>query len=327
MQPQIVLAPFHGITQKNYRNAYARHFPGLDQVYAPFISGVNPEKLNPSKFADVVPLHENPVSTVPQFVSINSDEIVAMANYLEQQGYDHINWNMGCPFSRLANKMRGCGLLPYPDKIRSLLDSIMPRIGIKLSIKMRLGYKSPQELEHVMPVLNDYPLHLLILHPRIGSQLYKGEVNLEGFEMARQTTRLPLAYNGDIYHAQRFEELKKQFPDIHTWMIGRAALINPFLAAEIKGLVLSDGEKRVRLKAFHDEIAAGAFEGKARLGFLKSLWYYMSGLFADGAQYFSEIKVCQSSADYYRAAERLLEQDFAGAQAHEHYFRHVLKHV
>ena len=331
MSIRISLAPFQGITGKDYRNAYARHFPGLDCVYTPFVSGVHPEKLNPVKFRDMLPRKNNVIETVPQLLSNEPAEIIAAAKFLKEEGYNHINWNMGCPFSRLANKKRGCGILPYKDEIRKMLDLIMPEIPEKLSIKTRLGYKSHNELQGLIHIFNEYPIHELIIHPRIGTQLYSGDVNLDGFEKVLTESKIPVSYNGDIYHASRYRQLQQRFPGINSWMIGRGALINPFLAAQMKGIVLSENEMRTQIMAFYKELLQVTQQRISKpvrqLGFMKAVWYYMSGLFVEGMQYFDKIKVCRNMEEFYRAAEILLSQPFAGEQEIEEHFRFKLKHL
>lgn len=331
MSIRISLAPFQGITSKEYRNAYAHHFPGLDCVYTPFVSGIHPEKLSPLKFRDMLPEGDNVIETVPQLLSNDPAEIIAVSKFLKKEGYSHINWNMGCPFSRLANKKRGCGILPYKDEIRKMLDLIMPEIPVKLSIKTRLGYKSHDELQGLIHIFNQYPIHELIIHPRIGTQLYRGEVNLHGFERVMKESMIPVAYNGDIYHSEKFRQLQERFPGINHWMIGRGALINPFLAAQMKGIVLSENEMRTRITAFHEELLQVTqhriLKPIRQLGFMKAVWYYMSGLFIDGMQYFDKIKVCRNMEEFYEAAEIILSQPFANEHEIEEHFRYKLKHL
>lgn len=331
MTTQISLAPFQGITTKIYRNAFARHFPGLDRVFAPFVSGVHPEKVNLSVFQDVLPLQKNDVETIPQFVSIDHKEILAIAHTLADAGYEHINWNMGCPFSRLANKRRGCGILPFPTTIRTLLDEIMPHIPVKLSIKTRLGYRSPDELEKVLQVLNDYPIHELIIHPRIGLQRYKGDTQPDGFAHNLELSRMPVTYNGDIYHLTRYRELQTRFPTVKSWMVGRGALINPFLPAQIKGIPLSEAQMRERIAGFEKEVFTGirnrVQDEKKLMGQMKAIWYYMNGVFSGGMQYFQGMKVCEDSQSYRKFADEIVKLAFASDDEIEAYWKHGLKHI
>jgi tRNA-dihydrouridine synthase B len=331
MSVTISLAPFMGITSKIYRNSFASHFPGLDRIYAPFISGVHPEKTNISKFSDVLPRSENVLETVPQFVSTDAREVVAIARLLKEQGYEHINWNMGCPFSRIANKKRGCGILPYPDEIKSLLDEIMPVIPLALSVKTRLGYYQTSELPLVIDVLNQYPLKELIIHPRTGTQLYTGNTWLDEFAHCMALSKIPVTFNGDIFHSRRYTELKQMFPEVQSWMIGRGALINPFLAAQIKGIQISDQQMRQAMKNFHydlfEQLKKQVTHEKRLPGQMKAIWYYMSGVFSNGKDFFKTMKVCQDSKSYLKFVPELLEQPFATDDEIESYWKNELKHV
>jgi tRNA-dihydrouridine synthase B len=331
MSVQLSLAPFMGLTSRNYRNAFAVHFPGIDRVFAPFISGVHPEKANISKFSDVIPIGLNPVETIPQFVSINPQEIITLSRVLADEGYTHINWNMGCPFSRLAEKKRGCGILPYPDEIRRMLDVIMPAIPLQLSIKTRLGYYNTDELPVVIEILNYYPLKELIIHARTGKQLYTGETYPEEFRHCMSISKIPVIYNGDIFHATRFRELHKFLPGVSGWMIGRGALINPFLASQIKNIQMDEQEKRDAMKAFHstlfDALSSTVKHEKRMLGQMKAVWYYMSGIFSNGKHHFKALKVCQDRQSYLKFALELMEQPFATDDEIERYWKCELKHV
>jgi tRNA-dihydrouridine synthase len=331
MSLKLSLAPFKGLTQKEYRNAYIRHFTGLDKVFAPFISGVHADKVNLSKFADLVPVPQNGIEIIPQFVSVDAEEIIAVAETLASLGYKEINWNMGCPFSRIANKMRGCGILPYPDQMRSMMDRIMPVIPVKLSVKTRLGYYSTDELPRVIKVLNDYPISELIIHARIGKQLYAGKTDPESFLHCAAISKIPVTYNGDIYHADTFKELQQIFPTINSWMVGRGALINPFLPSQIKRMDLDETGKRRRLQAFHDEVfdrlQAKIPNERKLIGQMKAIWYYMHGVFEGGKQLFNDLKVCMDRQSYLTFAQRLLQLPFADNRAIENHWMQGLKQV
>ncbi len=331
MSVQLSLAPFLGITSKIYRNTFARHFQGLDQVYAPFISGVHPEKANISKFSDVLPFDQNMVSTVPQFISTDAREVLAVAHILKEEGYKRINWNMGCPFSRLANKKRGCGILPYPDEIKRMLDVVMPSIALELTIKTRLGYYQVTELPKVIEVFNQYPLKELIIHPRTGTQLYTGKTHLDQFAYCLSLSTIPVTFNGDIYHSRRYNELQQAFPGVKSWMLGRGVLINPFLASQIKGIEPDQEQKREAIIAFHQEyftrLEESATNQRKMLGQMKAIWYYMSGLFSNGKQFFDAMKVCQDRKSYLNFAQELLQQPFATNDEIEYYWMNYLKHV
>lgn len=336
MQPMLnsehlILAPFKGITTKAYRNAFARHFEGFDQMVAPFVSGVGETRINPSKLQDVTPIAENIAPTVPQFISTNAKEIILLAKTLQDGGYDHMNWNLGCPFSRIAEKYRGCGILPYPNMIEEILSKVYSEISIKLSVKTRLGYKEPNEIFKVLKVFNQYPVHSIILHARTGQQMYRGDTDPDAFSHCLASTSHPMVYNGDIYNHSSYRDLKTRFPKQTMWMLGRGALMNPFLPMEIKGSVLTDDEKRKRLTAFHDELFASAQQAipheKKCLGWMKAIWYYMSGVLSNGDEVFEAIKKAKTIDEYVHSIAFAMNQTFSNQQQQESYFRYSIKHI
>jgi hypothetical protein len=50
-----------------------------------------------------------------------------------------------------------------------------------------IGYESPQEIIDVLPILDKYPLKNIAIHARLGKQLYKGGVDLDGFQKCIDT--------------------------------------------------------------------------------------------------------------------------------------------
>ena len=251
---KLLLAPFQGITDKTYRNAFARNLGGFDEMYTPFVSGVGKGSINPSKLRDLLPLEENVITTVPQIISNKHEEILLFAKAMEENGFSHINLNMGCPFSRIANKKRGCGILPYPEEIQLLFDTVFKEISIELSVKTRLGYKKPDEIIKVLEIFNGFPLKHIILHPRTGLQIYSGDADPEAYSDLLSLSKHKLIYNGDVFNLSQFDKLKKIIPEQTDWMLGRGALMNPFLPSEIKGILYSDDEKRIMLRNFHEEL-------------------------------------------------------------------------
>lgn len=278
--PYLYLAPLRGITDVLFRNVFVRHFGGFDRAVAPFL---NPQQ-NPSKktkiLADLFPEDNRQLAVVPQLLNNNATEFLDLARRLEDLGYTSLNWNLGCPVPMVANKGRGSGLLPHPEEIIELLDEVVPRLTATLSIKMRLGYYENRESFALLPRLNDYPLEEIIIHPRLGKQMYKGKTDPEGFAECLALTSHRVVYNGDITSVSIYTDLAERFPAISRWMIGRGVLANPFLAEEMKGHIETDAAKRVqRIRAFHDDLMEGyrrKLSGPGHLlGKMKQLWLYL----------------------------------------------------
>lgn len=233
----ISLAPLQGFTDRIYRSAHARHFAGVDRYFIPYIEFQNDGSIKRSHQRDAQKL--DGVEQVPQVLCSSFDHLSRLSIYLKDLGYCEVNLNLGCPYPMVAKRKKGSGLLPFPEEIKMLLQEWFENPPLELSIKLRLGYENPYEIYPVMEVLNGFPLKEIILHPRIGKDLYKGHANIEAFEQVLVNSKYPLTYNGDIDSVEKFQELSKRFNPVDNWMIGRGILSNPFLSEEIKCIAKS----------------------------------------------------------------------------------------
>ena len=232
---KLSLGPFQGITDAPFRNVFKRHFGGIDKFYTPFFTGIQKDHAKNLQVEEIDPTCNDVETLTPQILSTDAEEILRFAKQCQQLGYKEINLNMGCPFPRVANKKRGCGLLPYPDMVETMFEKVFEGIGdMKFSVKCRLGYFDPKEIEAIIPIFNRFPLSELIIHPRIGKQLYKGEADVERFKTLIPYINAPLVYNGDIVSVDSFKRICNTVQPVNQFMLGRGLLANPFLAEQIK---------------------------------------------------------------------------------------------
>ena len=244
----MILAPMQGLTEVIFRRTYERCFPGVfDSAIAPFISltqGVTRQRrfnIHSDRYADILPENnEGSIPVVPQLLGHEAEEFVELTNILYDMGYTEVNWNIGCPMRAIAAKHRGCGILPYPDEVRALLDDVIPRIKPRLSIKMRIGHRERDEIFALVPVINDYPVASVTIHPRLGRQQYNGHPDLDTFGRVLPLIKHPVIYNGDLCSVADARNIRLRFPHVADIMIGRAALYTPTLPLDIKGQKTSD---------------------------------------------------------------------------------------
>ena len=324
-QPLLSLGPFQGITDAPFRNVFKRHFGGIDKFYTPFFTGIHKEDHAKNLQGEEIDPKCNDVETLtPQILSTDAEEILRFAKQCKQLGYKEINLNMGCPFPRVANKKRGCGLLPHPDLVEAMLERVFEEIDIRFSVKCRLGYFSPDEIEAVIPMFNRFPLSELIIHPRIGKQLYKGEADVERFKKMIPYINAPLVYNGDIFSVEsftriqetineprRFDRLNDRLP-VNQFMLGRGILANPFLAEEIRGGACNGPERTERLHAYvldlYEDRLHHAGGSPKVLGRMKELWSYLMYSFDEPQDIWRKIKKTNALMDYEDTVEMIFKK-------------------
>jgi tRNA-dihydrouridine synthase len=310
-KPTLYIAPFQGVTTDVFLDVYSRFFPGIDKMFTAFFSSVQNSKRLSDKVHKLELNKINNIKVVPQILSKESAEIVRFASICKDYGYDEINWNLGCPFKRVAMKKRGSGLLPYPDEVNEILKEVFEKTDIKLSVKCRLGYFSSSEIFDLLPVFNKYDIYELIVHARIGKQLYSGTVDTVTFGKIYGNTKAKLCYNGDIFSKEDFLNFENRFPALNTWMVGRGLLSNPFLPAEIKN-INPQTNKRETLRRFVDELyyryRKETNDGLQSINKMKELWSYLSQSFDNPPRVFGIIKKTKTFDQYEDAVKRVFDE-------------------
>ena len=254
-QLPIHFAPLQGYTDAIYRSAHARIFGGIASYYTPFV------RLEHGDFRrkDVRELdadNNRGVNLTPQLIASTPEKILRILALFIEKGYKNVDINLGCPFPTLAKRHNGAGLLPYPDEVKALLmAAIEAHPEIQFSVKMRLGWEDANECMALLPLLNSLPLSHITMHPRLGKQQYKGEVDLEAFQRFYAECEKPLIYNGDVLTLDDIETISNRFPRLGGLMIGRGLLANPALALEYQqGAPLSLKEKIEKIRLLHADV-------------------------------------------------------------------------
>ena len=303
------LAPFQGITDVVYRNIFKKHFGGIDKYYTPFFTGIQKDNSKSLRGEEISPDFNDVNTVVPQILSNTAEEIIRFANQCKSMGYPEFNLNMGCPFPRVANKTRGCGLMADPDRTIKMLNDVFENIdGIKFSIKCRLGYYNDEEIYAFIETFNSLPFSEIIVHPRIGKQMYTGEASLEKFASLVPLINKPLVYNGDIFDIEKYNLVKKASTTI---MLGRGLLTNPFLAEQIKNID-NQQDKKQRLHGFvvdlYVERLRHAGGSPKIIGSMKELWKYMMNIFDDPQNVWRKVKKVNHLDEYETAVEAIFNE-------------------
>jgi len=245
-----------GLTELLFRRVYEECFPGaIKLAVTPFLSLThNLHNLLNDKnqsttlrhyLRDVLPeANEGSIPITPQILGKEPEEFIALGNRLYNMGYGEVNWNIGCPMRNITGKHRGSGILPYPDEVRAVLDAVMPELKPRLSIKMRIGLRQKEEIMALVPVLNNYPLSTVTIHPRLGRQQYTGVPDMETFGQVLPLIKHPVIYNGDIKTAADIQQIKEKYPKVADIMVGRGILYNPTLPLENEELRMKSEESR-----------------------------------------------------------------------------------
>ena len=80
---------------------------------------------------------EHPLSI--QFGGDNPEHLREAAKMAQDWGYDEINFNVGCPSSRVCSGNFGASLMNYPSKVARCIEAMKNSCNLPITIKHRIG--------------------------------------------------------------------------------------------------------------------------------------------------------------------------------------------
>lgn len=251
---EIHFAPLQGYTDFEYRRIHARHCGGVQTYYSPFIrwekGGIRDKDIK-----DILPENNEGLHLIPQIICADTDEFNRLADAIQGLGYGEMDLNMGCPAPMQTKLMRGSGILPHPTRVSALLREMERRPEVRFSAKMRLGLEEKEEWRELSDMLNSSCLKHLTVHPRIGKQMYKGEVDMDAFNEVYDSIHLPIIYNGDVTSMEQVSSLSERYPGLHGIMMGRGLLARPTMAKEcLMGEEMPLHERMSILMQMHEDM-------------------------------------------------------------------------
>ena len=274
------LAPLRGITGKEFRTALTHNYTGIDVCMLPFFSiteNTLPKFKNfTAGFTDEELLLKCNYLTIPQLIGNDPPALARVSKMFVDNGFPNININLGCPMPQITKKKRGSGLLIHPDIIERILNELTKVEGLTLSLKVRLGLKTSDDIFNLVEMFNSFPIDEIYVHPRLAIDRYEGNVRLDESDKLLKLLNHKRIYNGDIVSLEFFDMIKERYDSINSFMVGRGLVANPALVEEIiSGKSLGKDEKLKRFKEFYKELV---FQLERRtndpLPMLKSYWQY-----------------------------------------------------
>jgi nifR3 family TIM-barrel protein len=141
---------------------------------------------------------------------------------------------MGCPVNKIFSNGEGSALMRDPDLIHRIVRATVGATDLPVTVKLRAGV----DREHINAVecaiaAEEGGASAIALHGRTRVELYSGRADREIIANVKKSLHIPLIANGDITSAaEAIDMLRTTGAD--ALMIGRGAIGNPFIFAEIK---------------------------------------------------------------------------------------------
>ncbi len=300
-----------GLTGAIWRRLHAQFFGGADAYYTPFVTPTREPRFTDRQLKELAPSVNAGLTVVPQLLTRRAEDFCWAARDLLALGYAEVNLNLGCPAGTVVAKGKGAGFLRTPTELDSFLTDVFVALGsdAPVTVKTRLGWSEDYEFEDLATLYNRHPVKRLIVHPRLKTDFYKGDVRWEIFTREYDTLMMPLGINGDLVTPNDIRAKAAAFPKAVEIMVGRALIADPALFRKMKG---GPAATRDELFSFAEALLAEFTEGfqsyKNSLMRMKEYWFYLQWMFEAPEKHVKAIFKAKNGTDYESAVQRMKDE-------------------
>jgi len=176
----------------------------------------------------------------PLSVQIFGAEPSAMADaarMAEAAGADVVDINFGCWVRKVIKTGAGGALMKTPGLAKAIIKAVRQSITVPLTIKIRTGWH-PDGVQAlaIAQIASDYGADALAIHPRTVQQGFRGFADWSVIKKIKAAIPIPVIGNGDILTPEDAIRMFAQ-TGCDAVMIGRAALANPLIYAQVDTLL------------------------------------------------------------------------------------------
>ena len=142
--------------------------------------------------------------------------------------------NMGCPVPKVAGNGEGSALMKDPCLVERLVAAVAKATPLPVTVKIRSGWDGAHvNAPEVARAAESGGASAIFVHARTRAQMYSGRADYAVIAAVKQAVSVPVVGNGDVVDGESALRLLRE-TGCDGVMVGRAAVGNPFVFAEIK---------------------------------------------------------------------------------------------
>ncbi len=174
---------------------------------------------------------EHPVAL--QFFGEDPEIMSKMAKWVEKDPFDILDINMGCPVPKVVNNQEGSALMKNPKRIEEIVSAITKAIQKPVTVKIRKGfYENENSAVEAAKAAEAGGAAAVAVHGRTREQYYSGKADWSVIKQVKEAIKVPVIGNGDVNSPETAKRMLEE-TGCDAIMIGRAALGNPWLFAQV----------------------------------------------------------------------------------------------
>jgi tRNA-dihydrouridine synthase B len=255
----LFFAPLESVTDAAFRTVIQKLYPEWDVLATDFLrvpsQGRYPDKFLLKHFGlDLYERTDHRNKTIFQILTSENAYHAQMAGDIQRLGFQWLDLNLGCPSNTVVKRKGGSFLLSQPEILKPILQSIRDNFNGRFTVKMRIGFEDDRLFQSNLKLIEECGVDAITLHARTREQLYKGIADWNYIKLARETIKIPIVGNGDVWNV---EDAKRLFASTQcsSIMLGRGAMKSPWFAKLYKeNLTLNQQELKEYVQQFLDEL-------------------------------------------------------------------------
>lgn len=207
-----------------------------------------------------------------QLMGCDPDIMAAAAEKIEEEGFDLLDLNLGCPVRKITAQGAGAAMLRDPKNTEAVFKKVVSAVKkIPVTIKLRKGYEDPsgEEAVEIAKMAEACGISAVTVHGRTRAQGYTGTADWEAIGKVKKAVKIPVIGNGDVNSAGDALRMR-DISGCDGVMIGRGGLGNPWIFRQIHAALFEGKElpgptmmERLETALEHMELEA-KYEGPQR---------------------------------------------------------------
>ncbi len=239
IQPNVILAPMAGVTDKPFRQLCKQLGAGLAMsemtISDPRFWTTEKSLRRMDHDGEPAPVGVQIAGTVPQ-------QLAEAARYNVDHGAQIIDINMGCPAKKVCNAWAGSALMQDEALVAAILRAVVKAVDVPVTLKIRTGWDAcHRNAPTIARIAEDAGIAALAVHGRTRDQQYTGSAEYDTIAGIKAAMSIPVIANGDIDSPGKAREVLRH-TGVDAVMVGRAAQGRPWIFREIAHF-LATGEQ------------------------------------------------------------------------------------
>lgn len=281
----VFLAPMAGVADRAFRHMCKKY--GADGVVTEMISS-KATVFEDKKTKELARIDDFERPCALQLFGSEPETMARAASLCMEFSPDIIDINMGCPVHKVVSSGDGSALMKNPALAYEIMKAVVDAVGEKIpvTVKIRRGFdKDHINAVEIALLAQKAGVDAVFVHARTREQMYAPPCEYSTIKDVKEAVSIPVIGNGDIYCAQDAARMISE-TGCDGVMIGRGALGNPYLFAQVKhylktGETLAFQSAKDRLEDIKEHMSllvADKGEAVAAAECRKHLAWYIKGV-------------------------------------------------